>query len=102
MATKKKIEINGSSKFMVNPRITLQEEPDRWGLLYDPHIDFSLGINPGSVVLWKLLETKTTVKEIAAGIRKKFAHVPVGIEKEIISFVKGLLKIGFVTEIPGK
>lgn len=100
MTTKKKIEINRNTKIMANPRITLQEEPDRWGLLYDPNIDFSLGMNPTSVFLWKQLENKTTIKDITTKIKDGFSNVPMGIEKEVTQLVKGLMKLEFVTATP--
>ena len=100
MTTENVINLNVNSNVIANSRITLQEESDRWGLLYDPYIDFSLGINPESVFLWKQMEKKTTIKDIAAKIKRNFTDVPIEIEKEVTQIIRGLLKLGFITLIP--
>jgi hypothetical protein len=100
MTTENVITLNINSNIIANSRITLQEESDRWGLLYDPHIDFSLGINPESVFLWRQMENKTTIKDIAAKIKGSFTDVPIEIEKEVTQIVQGFLKLGFITVIP--
>lgn len=101
MTTKKKIEITDNSRITANPGITLQEEPDRWGLLYDPNRDFSFSINPECVFLWKQLKYQTTINGISAKIKEHFTHVPMEIEKDVTQLIKRLLKAGFVTLIPG-
>jgi len=97
MNTGQNIVINRHSRIQANPRITLQVEPDRWGFLYDPDIDFTLGINPESVFLWKRLENKSTVKEIVENIKKNYSNVPEQIENDVLDLVKGLMNIGFVS-----
>lgn len=100
MMTTKSNEIERDSNIIAHPGITLQEEPDCWGLLYDPRSDFSLGINPESLFLWKQLKNKTTINNIAARIKESFIHVPDDIENEVTKIVKGFLKLGFVTISP--
>lgn len=80
---------------MANPRITLQEQPDRWGLLYDPDRDFSLGINPECVFLWKQMLDRTTASEAAEKIRRHYSSVPPGIEEKVRSLFEGFLQSGF-------
>ncbi len=78
-------------------RITLQEETDGWGLLYDPRIDFSMSINPEGVYIWKQLNKQTSVHDIVAGIEKRFGNVSQGVENDVTQFVKGFVNIDFIT-----
>jgi hypothetical protein len=96
-----KFNFNPYDLFKANPRITLQEEADRWGLLYDPEKDFSMGINRETVFLWKQLTYPTTIHNISRNISHHFQGVPVEIEKEVAQLVKGFIDIGFVQrEVP--
>lgn len=92
-----KNNITFDSPVMVNPHITLQEEADHWGLLYHPEIDFSMAVNPESIFLWKLMQQKTTISEMARTIKSHFHVVPHDIEQLILNVVVGFTRIGFTT-----
>lgn len=100
MATNNSMEINGNSTIKANPGISLREEPDRWGLLYHKGNNFTMGITPETVFIWKQIESQNTVKDIAARVKKRLTRVSTDIEKEIIQLVRNLSKKDFISVIP--
>lgn len=88
----KQTKLQTSSLIMAKPGILLQEEADNWGILYNSETDFSFGINPVSVFIWKQMKNKTTVDELSIKVRKNCTGVPGEVEKHIIQFIEKLLE----------
>ena len=97
MNTKNTCDINNHVFIKANPRITLKEEKDRWGVLYSPDIDFSLCVNPECILLWKQMRNQSTVHDVTENLKKRFYSVPDSFEKDVLGLIEGLTKIGFVT-----
>ncbi len=66
MTEEKNSNIDINSVIRPKPGVEIKEEPDRWGLLYDPGRDFCCGINPVSVFIWKELNGHIAIKDITA------------------------------------
>jgi len=98
MADEKKITIKNDSLILAKPGITLQEEADNWGILHNPDTDFSFGINPVSVFIWKQLKSKHTIKQLVNKVRENCANVPDEVEADVIFFVEKLLGKGLATQ----
>jgi len=91
------IEFKNNSIIIPKQGITLQEEPDNWGFLYDPQNDFSFGVNPVSIYIWKQLEQKMTFKELTGKVKAHFSNVPDEIETDIITFLTALVENGLAS-----
>lgn len=97
MSSKDEIRIYPNSQIIANTGIDLQEEDDKWGILYNPATDFSFGVNPVSVFIWKQLKTKSTFKDIVNRVRENCVNVPVEVEEHVSLFINQLFKNKFVT-----
>jgi len=80
---------------VANPLVICREEFDDWAILFDPDTGKGFGMNPVGVSIWKLLDGKHSVKDIAANIRYSFQEVPADVESHIRDFLADLIKIGF-------
>jgi hypothetical protein len=92
MTEEKKSNIDMNSIIRPKSGIELKEEEDRWGLLYDPEKDFSVGLTPVSVFIWKELKGNNSIKDIAAKVRKQFTSVPGEVEADAIEFIESLVE----------
>lgn len=91
MTNEKGNKIDSGSLIIAKPGIVLQEEADKWGILYNPETDISFGINPVSVFIWKQMENKHTVKELATKVTENCSNVPGNVEEHVVEFIKKLL-----------
>lgn len=98
MPDEKKITIKSDSFILAKPGITLQEEADNWGILHNPGTDFSYGINPVSVFIWKQLKSKHTVEELVNKVHENCTNVPDEVEKHVTMFIETLLEKGLATQ----
>ena len=87
-----------ATKVSANPQIVLREEFDDWAILFDPDTGNTFGLNPLGVLVWRLLDGRHTVAEIAAAVREKDADVPDEVEGHIEAFVQNARRLGLVTQ----
>ncbi len=92
------ITINDERPILAKPGITLQEEGDNWGILYNPEKDFSFSINPVSVFIWKQLKQKQTIKQIAEHVHANCTDVPGEVGEHVTQFVKQLVENGLAIQ----
>jgi SynChlorMet cassette protein ScmD len=81
---------------MAHPEVVLREEFDDWAVLFNPDTADAVGINPVGVALWKNLDGKRTVAELAGVLDGLFDAVPDSAPGEVAAFVEDLAKRGFV------
>ncbi len=94
--------MNRTDKPVANPVAVLREEFDDWAVLFNPDTADVVGINPVGVALWKRMDGKRTVAQLADEARALFDEVPGTAEDDIAAFVDGLAQKGFVGfELPG-
>ena len=87
---------------LANPVVVLREEFDDWALLFNPDTANAIGINPVGVAIWKRLNGKLDLAEIAAEISEGFSDVPEDVSGQVSTFVNDLIRDGFVcTELEG-
>ncbi len=88
---------------IANPSAILREEFDDWAVLYDPDAGEGSGLNPVGVFIWKRLDGKNRVEDIAAELRKECDDAPADAEDAVRRFIgqlaeKGLAGNEFSTE----
>lgn len=81
---------------VANPLVVLREEFDDWAILFHPETAEAVGINPVGVAIWKLLDGKRNVSEVAQEIRNRFDSVPNSVDQEVGGFIESLIERGFV------
>jgi len=88
---------------IANPIIVLREEFDDWAVLFNPETAYALGTNPVGIAVWKLLDGRMNIEEIAAKIKNSFEDSPDATGKEVSAFIDTLAENGFVgLEVEGK
>ncbi len=88
--------ISRRDKPFTNPLVVLREEFDDWAILFNPDTARALGINPVGVAVWKGMDGKSSLGEIASEIKDCFEDVPENVLEEITTFVNTLTEEGFV------
>jgi SynChlorMet cassette protein ScmD len=88
--------MNQTDKPIANPIVVLREEFDDWAVLYNPDTAYAAGTNPVGVAVWKLMDGKRSVEDIALEIKESFEDVPDAALNEIVAFVGTLAENGFV------
>lgn len=81
---------------LANPDVVLREEYDDWAVLFDPETANAVGINPVGVFIWRLLDGRNSVEQIAARVADGFDEVPGSAPEEVRAFVERLAAGGFV------
>ncbi|MCX5751750.1 MAG: SynChlorMet cassette protein ScmD [Candidatus Saganbacteria bacterium] len=77
-------------KAIANSQIILREEYDDWAILFDPDSGRVFGLNPVALLIWKMLDGKHTVSDIAKKIREKHTTVPDECEEHVRKFLRNL------------
>jgi SynChlorMet cassette protein ScmD len=86
-----------------NPVVVLREEFDDWAVLFNPDTADALGINPVGVAVWKRLDGRRTLAEIAGDLGEEFSTVPDTAPADVLAFAETLQAQGFVgTEFPAQ
>ena len=83
-------------KPIVNPSIVLREEFDDWAILYDPDTGEAYGINPTGAYIWKRLDGRHTLKEVARDLSAEYNGVPENVAERLGNFIKDLAGHGMV------
>jgi SynChlorMet cassette protein ScmD len=80
---------------IANPSVVLREEFDDWAVLFNPDTADAMGTNPVGVAVWKRLDGKRSIEDIASEIKHSFEEVPGTAPREIAAFVNTLAEKGF-------
>lgn len=85
-----------------NPFVVLREEFDDWAVLFNPDTSDAVGINPVGVSIWKMMDGRVGIEEMALKIGEVFANVPDTAPEEISVFIEKLHEVGFVGYVLGE
>jgi SynChlorMet cassette protein ScmD len=83
-------------KPIANPVVVLREEFDDWAILFNPDTAGAVGINPVGVSIWKLMDGRLTIPEIANRIKDHLESVPAEVVDHVTGFIAQLAQQGFV------
>jgi len=81
---------------IVNPNVVLREEFDDWAVLFDPDTANAVGVNPVGVAIWKRLDGKHSLEQIAEEIRDMFSKIPEKIGEDVAVFIQQLADAGMI------
>jgi len=85
-----------TSRPVANSFVALREEFDDWAILFNPDTADAVGINPVGVAVWKLMDGRKNLRQIAAEVGECFEDVPDSAYGDIEAFVSELAGRGFV------
>ncbi len=85
-------------KAVANPSIVLREEFDNWAILFDPDTGHTFGLNPIGVLVWKHLDGRHTVGEIADKVREATDESPPDVAAHVVEFIGNVTSLGLVRE----
>ena len=79
---------------VANSTISLREEFDDWGLLFDPDADEALGVNEVGIFVWKRLDGKHTREDILKELYENYEDIPEEAGEHIREFIQELTENG--------
>lgn len=79
-----------------NPSVVFREESDDCAILFDPDTAKAVRINSVGIYIWKMMNGRICIKEMALEMGEVFTDVPDTVSAEISTFIEELHKIGFV------
>jgi SynChlorMet cassette protein ScmD len=77
---------------VASPEVVLREQFDDWAVLFQPMTGEAIGTSPVGVVIWKMLDGRRTVAEIAAEIEMQCEDRPDTVLNDTLDFVDELGK----------
>ena len=88
--------LNSTDKLVISREVVLYEEFDDWSVLYHPLFDHAIAIGPVGEALWKALDGKHTLAEIAVNLKAQCEDAPDTILEDILAFSQDLYRYSFV------
>lgn len=85
-----------SRKPLADPLIVFREEFEDSGLLFNPDTGEMYGLNPVGMEIWKLLDGRHTLSDIAQHLQNTFEDVAEEMPDHVQFFIDALVLKGFV------
>ena len=77
---------------LASTEVVLREEFDDWAVLFQPQTGEAIGTGPVGVVIWKILDGRHTLAEVAAEIEAQCEALPDTVLEDTLAFVEDLQK----------
>lgn len=81
---------------IADPQAVLREEFADWSLLFHPLTGEVVGIDPVGVTIWKLLDGRRTLADVAAQVQAQCEDAPDTVLEDTLAFVSDLQRRLFV------
>ena len=87
-----------TDKPIISPDVVLREEFDDWAILFHPLTGEAVGTSPVGVAIWKLLDGRRTLAQVAAKIEAQCQDAPASatVLEDTLAFVNDLERRLFV------
>jgi SynChlorMet cassette protein ScmD len=72
-----------------------REEFDDWAILFDPDTSDAFGLNPVSAFIWRCLDGRTSIADVAGKLGKECEDMPEDAMDYIKKFVDELVEKGY-------
>ncbi|MCX5829536.1 MAG: SynChlorMet cassette protein ScmD [Deltaproteobacteria bacterium] len=79
---------------IANPMVILREEFDDRAILFDPETGNTFGVNPIGVLVWKHLDGRHSIDDIAVIVFEKADAVPSDVTTHIENFLQVAVDLG--------
>ena len=83
-----------NDKPVSNPMVLLREEFDDCAILFDSDTGKAFGLNPVSVLVWKLLDGTNTLEDIHKKLNEQCTNVSDEVKDHVRNFIEELLEKG--------
>ncbi len=75
---------------VISPEVVLREEFDDWAVLFQPQTGEAIGTGPVGVAIWKMLDGRRTLAELAFEIGARCEDPPDTLLEDSLAFVEDL------------
>jgi len=79
-----------------HPAVILREGFDDYRLLFQPLYGDVIGLDPVSLAVWRALDGKRTLIEVAVEVQAQFEDAPQSVVEDVCAFVADLERRGFI------
>ena len=93
----KKMIMSDNVTPVAHPLIVLREESDDWAILFNPDTGEGFAIDPVAVFIWKRLDGRHMVADIASELKTRFDRVPADVEAHCREFIAELATRGLLS-----
>ena len=84
-----------------NPAAVRDDGEDGWTLLVNPDTAGAMAVNSTGVLVWSLVDGKSTIEEIIAAVKDRFPDAPDTVRDDVLAYLTKLTEEGFIgQEIP--
>jgi hypothetical protein len=88
-----------SHYYICNPDVSLREEDEEGGLLFNPDTNQVKVLNNTGICIWKLCDGKHSIQSFIETIQSEFDQVPdESVEEHIREYLGELIQSGFIGE----
>jgi len=87
--------MEATDRLVANPDVVLREEFDNWGVLFNSANGDSLATGPVGVAIWKALDGRRTLAEIATDVKAQFEETPDSVLEDVLAFGDSLCQRRF-------
>jgi SynChlorMet cassette protein ScmD len=84
--------VKPTDKPLASSEVVLREEFDDWAVLFQPLTGEAIGTSPVGVAIWKMLDGRRSLVEIAAEIETRCEDSPDTVLGDTLAFVDDLQK----------
>ena len=75
---------------IASPEAVLREDFDDWAVLFEPLTGEAIGTGPVGVAIWKMLDGRRTLAEVAAEIAAQYEASPDTVMEDTLAFASDL------------
>lgn len=76
--------------------IVFREEFDDWALLFDPDTGEVYAVNPVAAFVWKHMDGRRSVTDLASLVAASFENVPETADRDVLRYLEKLEAKGFL------
>ncbi len=81
-----------------NPLAICKAGPDGWTLLVNPDTAGAIAVNPTGALIWRLVNGKRTVRDIVAGVRRRFTGAPRSVSRDVTALLAAFAEADLIGE----
>jgi SynChlorMet cassette protein ScmD len=91
-----------TDKPTIHPQVVLREEFADWAILFQPLTGEAVGLNPAGLAIWKALDGKQSLAEIASAFETDCDGVPDTALENTLEFAQDLGRRLFILTEPAE
>ncbi len=93
-------ELKSTDCLVASPKVVLHEEFQDWAVLYHPLFDDTIATGPVGVAIWKAIDGRRSLSEIAVLIKAECEDAPDTVLEDTLTFSQELYRRCFILIAP--